>query len=425
MPTTYSTLGNISVKFQQSADSTTGLGSYRMEDISDVNKTHNTNYPLLIIEPSTSTVENLNRGWERHTFTSYLLEPDGYNDAKSDVSHYDSTQKLFSKFLDYLMKTRTGAFGGVSVNKKGIKVERVKNLGNDKLIGVKIQFEVDMPSVLSEGSGSTSNLPTTNLHAHFKTTSGVTVGNSSLSWEAINNSSEFVEESNLSNDTPAYSIPAFSNVSNSWIFEGHSPHQSMMYPSFASGFPATDDFSIFVLVKLKDDNDTELRTLFSSRRTTQVAGGFDDYFRIVYSNSGYNIGGRASQVGVEIDNNHSAIGSEDPYNQINIFKDEVSPDIEFGKWIAIGFINDKTNQESRIVINNNPPFKVNNYQDDLANDIGTKDLFLGAFGLASFVYSASYSSMNGEMKDVIIYQDALNDKSAKQVNEYLMRRVLD
>tara|TARA_R100001443_G_scaffold117401_1_gene142097 strand:+ start:2213 stop:3475 length:1263 start_codon:yes stop_codon:yes gene_type:complete len=420
MPTTYSTLGNISVKFQQAADSTTGLGSYRMEDISDVNKTHNTNYPLLIIEPSTSTVENLNRGWERHTFTAYLLEPDGFKDNRVDVEHYDSTQKLFSKFLDYLMKTRTGAFGGVSVNKKGVRIERVKNLGNDKLMGVKVQFEVDMPSVLSEGSGSTSSLPTTNLHAHFKTTSGVTVGNSNLSWEAINNSSEFVEESNLSGDTAAYSIPAFSNVSNSWIFEGHSPHQSMMYPNFASGFPSTDNFSIFVLVKLKDDADTLSRCLFSSRATT-ANNESDDWFRLIYTNSGYTTGGRKSQLGVQVDSLDGVDGS----NHVNMFKEEISPDIEFDKWMAIGFISDKTNQEGRIIVNNNPSFKINNYYDDYQNDIDQKDLFIGAFAIASFAYSASFSSMNGEMKDVIIYQDALNDKNAKRVNEYLMRRVLD
>jgi hypothetical protein len=421
MPTTYSTLGNISTKFQQAADSTTGLGSYRMEDIGDVNKTHNTNYPLLIIEPSTSTVENLNRGWERHTFTSYLLEPDGYNDSTSDVQHYDSTQKLFSKFLDYLMTTRTGAFGGVSVNKKGVKVERVKNLANDKLIGVKIQFEVDMPSVLSEYSGDTSTLPTTDLHTHFKTTSGVTVGNSTIVWTAVNNTSEFVEESNLSNDSAAYSIPAFSNVSNSWIFEGHSPHQVMMYPSFANGFPTTDDFSIFVLVKLNDDTDNAIRVLFGSRLTYNIDGTNDDWFRIVYTSSTYSLGGRASMIGVQVDSLDGVDGS----NQVNMFKEEVTPDFEFGKWMAVGFINDKTNQESRIIINNNPSFKVNNYQDDYNNDVGTKDLFIGAAATASFAYAGSFSSMNGEMKDVIIYQDALNDKDAKRVNEYLMRRVKD
>lgn len=420
MPTTYSTLGNISVKFQQSADSTTGLGSYRMEDISDVNKTHNTNYPLLIIEPSTSTVENLNRGWERHTFTSYLLEPDGYKDSTSDVEHYDSTQKLFSKFLDYLMKTRTGAFGGVAVNKRGVKVERVKNLGNDKLIGVKVQFEIDMPSVLSEDSGNTSSLPTNDLRAHFKTTQGVTVSSSNLIWTSVNNPYEIVEESDLSNDTTPFSIPAFSNVSNSWIFEGHFPHQTMMFPNFAENFPASDDFSIFVLVKLKDDNDTNKRTLFGTRATSS-GSTTDDYFRLWYTNSGYTSGGRKSQLGVEVDSLNNVEGS----NEVNIFKEEVSPDIEFDKWIAIGFINDKTNQESRIVVNNNKPFRVNNYYDDYENNIGQKDLFLGAFAIATFAYSASYASMNGEMKDVIVYQGALNDKSAKRVNEYLMRRPID
>ena len=420
MPTTYSTLGNISTKFQQSADSTTGLGSYRMEDVSDVNKTHNTNYPLLLIEPSTSTVENLNRGWERHSFTSYLLEPSSDNDSTSDVQHYDSTQKLFSKFLDYLMKTRTGVFGGVSVNKKGVKVERVKNLGNDKLIGVKVQFEVDMPSVLSEGSGSTSSLPTNDLRAQFKTTQGVTVSSSNLIWVSVNNPYEIIEESDLGNDAVAYSIPAFSNVSNSWIFEGHFPHQSMMYPNFAENFPASDDFSIFVLVKLKDDNDTLSRCLFGSRATS-ANNTTDDWFRLVYTNSGWTAGGRKSQLGVQVDSLDSVDGS----NHVNMFKEEVSPDIEFDKWIAIGFINDKTNQESRVVVNNNESFKVNNYYDDYQNDIDQKDLFIGAFAIASFAYSASYSSMNGEMKDVIVYQGALNDKSAKQVNEYLMRRVLD
>ena len=318
------------------------------------------------------------------------------------------------------MTTRTGAFGGVSVNKKGLTIERVKNLGNDKLIGIKAVFEVDMPSSMSEGSGFTSTLPSNDLRAHFKTTQGVTVSSSNLSWVSVNNPYEIVEESDLANDTEAYSIPAFSNVSNSWIFEGHFPHQSMMYPNFAENFPTSDDFSIFILVKLKDDNDTDKRTLIGSRATSS-SGTTDDYFRLWYTNSGYTSGGRKSQLGLEVDSLNGVEGS----NELNMFKEEVSPDIEFDKWIAIGLINDKTNQESRIFVNNNKPFRVNNYYDDYENNIGQKDLFIGAFAIATFAYSASYASMNGEMKDVILYQGALSDKNAERVNEYLMRRPID
>ena len=424
MPTTYSTLQNISDRFKLAADASTGLGSYRMEDISEVNQTHNTTYPLLLIEPSTSTVENINRSWEKHKFIAYLIEPDNFNDEQEDVSHYDSTQRIFSTFLDNVMTTRTGVFGGVSVNKKGMIIERVKNIGNDKLIGIKSTFEIDMPSVLSQAGSYTSSLPTTNLSVHFKSNSGITVGSSSLSWVAVNDSTKQVEKSTLSNDSDAFTIPTFSNISNSWIYEGHSPHQSMVYPSFASGF-SSDDFSIFMLVNLHDDNDALTRTLFSGKKVTNIDGSTDDWFRLLYTTSGYaSTGGYKGHIGLIVDT-EGVDGSSVNY-QPNMFKsDGDTPDIKFGEWMAIGFINDKTNQESRVVIGNADSFKINNYVDDYTDELTNEDLYIGAFASTSFAVSASYASMNGELKDVLIYEGAVNDKTAKYVNEYLMRRVAE
>ena len=102
-----------------------------------------------------------------------------------------------------------------------------------------------------------------------------------------------------------------------------------------------------------------------------------------------------------------------------------TPDIKFGEWMAIGFINDKTNQESRVVIGNADSFKINNYVDDYTEELTNEDLYIGAFASTSFAVSASYASMNGELKDVLIYEGAVNDKTAKYVNEYLMRRVAE
>lgn len=423
MPTNFSTLKNINDKFQSSANSTHGLGSYRMEDISEVNQTHNTNYPLLLIEPSTSTVENLNRGWEKHTFIAYMLEPDGYNDSTSDVEHYDSMQGVFSTFLDYLMVTRTGAFGGVSVNKKGMTIERVKNLGNDKLIGIKSTFEIDMPSALSEMGSTSFSLPTANLHAHFKTTSGVNVGAGTLEWDASNDNSISMEKSSLANDTDAFSIPAFSNVSNTWIYEGHAPHTTMKLPDFTTGF-SSGDFSIFMLVKIKDDDDPVNRNLLTSHKVIQIDGQTtNDFFRLFYCNSGNST--FTSKIGVQVDSNNNADGS----HSHNVYSNnganlDSSPEMVFGEWVAIGLVNDATNGESRVYINNNKPLIMNNYQDSFLGNYDSEDLYIGAWGITSYAVSSTQNSMNGEMKDVIIYDAALNDKSAGLVNKYLMRTPL-
>ena len=109
---------------------------------SDINKDHDRLYPALIIEPPTSSIPNINNGREEYSF-----ELNFYNlfntDAQNTVElqkRWDNLQDLANEWLDMVLKNYQDVTVQAYIDEDGIDIERVKEVGNDRLVQLKVSF---------------------------------------------------------------------------------------------------------------------------------------------------------------------------------------------------------------------------------------------------------------------------------------------
>lgn len=109
---------------------------------SDINKDHDRQYPSLIIEPPTSVIENVNDGRENYDFevnfyNLYDTEAQGVVELQK---RWDNLQDLANEWLDMVLKNYQDVTVQAYINESGINIERVKEVGNDRLVQLKISF---------------------------------------------------------------------------------------------------------------------------------------------------------------------------------------------------------------------------------------------------------------------------------------------
>ena len=109
---------------------------------SDINKDHDRQYPSLIIEPPTSVIESVNDGRENYDFevnfyNLYDTEAQGVVELQK---RWDNLQDLANEWLDMVLKNYQDVTVQAYINESGINIERVKEVGNDRLVQLKISF---------------------------------------------------------------------------------------------------------------------------------------------------------------------------------------------------------------------------------------------------------------------------------------------
>jgi hypothetical protein len=109
---------------------------------SDINTDHDRQYPALIIEPPVSVIESVNVGRENYDFelNFYNLYDTAAQDVVELQKRWDNLQDLANEWLDVVLKNYQDTTVQAYIDESGVSIERVKEVGNDRLVQLKINF---------------------------------------------------------------------------------------------------------------------------------------------------------------------------------------------------------------------------------------------------------------------------------------------
>jgi hypothetical protein len=370
----YTTLNALNDSFSSAVNSTAGLNSYLMIDLSELNAHHNINYPICIIEPPNSSIGNINKGWEDYSASCYVLQVDDSN--VSNVSQYDTCLSLFTEFLARLMKQREGDY---ALDKESVSIERVRGQGNDNLIGVFVEFNLLVPSVISSNAADLI-LNTNGLYGYWSGDSGVTADSLTLSWASEEGSPQrsFVHSGETGQD-----IPAHDRNMGAFVFQGFSGIGKAESILLNNVNFTTANHSIFFRLKLPRSVSSEEQVLFEFPSDAE-----GDFHRAVVIKGGTHDG-----------KFKITVGSTDDFS----FSKDSLPIGTRAQYDVVGFVNDADRGATYISVNNQI-LTSSNYRSDVVQNT---DLHVGARHLDG------YGDMNGflgTISHIAIYDKALTNE---------------
>lgn len=141
----------------------------------EVNESHNTQYPLLLINPPISTMPELYSGREEYEFeiNFYNLYPQAAQSAVTLQHRWDNLQDLGMEWFDMVLKKYQDNTVDAYLNDESLEIERVKEVANDKLVQIKFTFTM---SAFTKCFRPQSFYPSdyNNLISWFRADSGLT-----------------------------------------------------------------------------------------------------------------------------------------------------------------------------------------------------------------------------------------------------------
>ena len=388
----YTTLNQINTSFNNAVTAVYGLDSYLMIDISELNGYHNLNYPLCIIEPPNSSVSNINKAWEDYEISCYILQID--DSDTPNVEQYDTCTHLFSTLLTKLMKQQEGVY---SFDKESVSVERVRDIGNDKLIGIKASFNILMPSILIGGYEVTDSLAAQNLYSYFDAASGaVTIGWSSISWASSSSDTKTLVHTPHYNTNGAYN-PTFSSLYKEFIFDSRGlgvvgSGETLLLEDVTF---TNKNFSIFLKVKIPSPTTTYDHQIFSFPKAPFTP----DYMALKYIGVDTH-GGDTGRLQLQTGDGYFFVASP-----------HTTPFGDAENYVILGVVNNYSDTKTIVYVGNSA------YETDMVTDetITDADLHIGA---AHSPYG-DFSGLNGSLRSVAIYDEAVTDSKAQSIINYL------
>ena len=150
-------------------------GDSRFGYESEINETHNTVYPAMIIQPPESIMPDIYSGREEFEFevNFYNLYQQAAQSAVTLQHRWDNLQDLATEWMDLVLKNFQDATVQVYLNDESIEFERVKEVANDRLVQIKLVFTM---SAFTKCFRPVSNYPSdfSDLVVWLRADSGVT-----------------------------------------------------------------------------------------------------------------------------------------------------------------------------------------------------------------------------------------------------------
>jgi hypothetical protein len=141
----------------------------------EVNESHSTQYPLLLINPPLSTMPEIYSGREEYEFeiNFYNLYPQAAQSAVTLQHRWDNLQDLAMEWFDMVLKNYQDNVVDVYLNDESVEIERVKEVANDRLVQIKFTFTM---SAFSKCFRPVSSYPSdiANLVTWLRADSGLT-----------------------------------------------------------------------------------------------------------------------------------------------------------------------------------------------------------------------------------------------------------
>ena len=245
---------------------------------SDINKDHDRQYPALIIEPPVSVIESVNTGRENYDFelNFYNLYDTAAQDVVELQKRWDNLQDLANEWLDMVLKNYQDTTVQAYIDESGISIERVKEVGNDRLVQLKINFTI---SGFTKCFRPISKYPSdiSNLSVWLRADSGATFD------IATKNVSALADQSGNSNDFSQ------STKSKQPLRYGYDGANDKTYLSFDgtndslesdSLSPLGADFTAFIVSKDNNENNTNPVLSYNSSDEKFSIGGVNGVFKV-------------------------------------------------------------------------------------------------------------------------------------------------
>jgi len=347
----------------------------------EVNQDHDTQYPLMLVNPPESTIPVIYDGREEYSFeiNFYNLYSQAAQSVVTLQKRWDNLQDLSNEWLDMVLKNYQDVTVEAYLNDESIEIERIKDTQNDKLVQIKLTFTM---SAFTKCFRPVSNYPSDfkDLAIWLRADSGVTF------------------------DIPTKRISAW--VDNSGNDNNVSQSTSSQQP-LRYGYGGQDDKAYFsfngISNQLESDVDSPILNNFTVFEVSKISAINSSVFG--YSNStgdsidiGTENGGlyRArltTEVPIELSLNNTinVVGK----NHIGILKKE-NHSIDLHYYSV---------DESSLVSSTNYAFPSNLSFDDGKFHIGSYDSLTG--------------HLSGDLQEVIVYNRALSDSEISDVKGYL------
>ena len=204
----------------------------------EVNESHNTQYPLLLINPPLSTMPEIYSGREEYEFeiNFYNLYPQAAQSAVTLQHRWDNLQDLAMEWFDMVLKTYQDNTVDAYLNDESLEIERVKEVANDKLVQIKFTFTM---SAFTKCFRPVSTYPSdiANLVTWLRADSGLTfdIPTKQISaWADQSGNSNSVAQTTKSKQALRYGYDGandkarieFNGTSNNFISNNNSPIES-------------------------------------------------------------------------------------------------------------------------------------------------------------------------------------------------------
>jgi len=359
-------------------DSKWTYGDVKFGYESEVNQDHDTQYPLMLVEPPSSIMPEIYNGREEYEFeiNFYNLYSQGAQSVVELQKRWDNLQDMANEWLDFVLKNYQDSSVEAYLNDESIEIERVKEVANDRLVQIKLTFTM---SAFTKCFRPTSNYPSdySDLVVWLKSDSGATFD------IATQRVSAWADQSGNSNDvaqTTAANKPlryGYGGINDKAYFDFDGTNDSFVS---GSNLPVTTDFTIFEVSKIDKASDNVFGWYNSS---AAISIGTDSSG---YLTTTVNDGTTEITTNTAVDNKES--------NHISILKkNNKRIDLEY-----YDSANSITATDNDAGFNNSFEFNATTF------DVGSYN-------------STNY--MDGQLNELIIFNRALSDTEIAEVRGYL------
>ena len=229
-------------------DSKWTYGDVKFGYESEVNQDHDTQYPLMLVEPPESTIPVVYNGREEYTFeiNFYNLYSQAAQSVVTLQKRWDNLQDLANEWLDMVLKNYQDVNVEAYLEDESIAIERVKEVANDRLVQIKLTFTM---SAFTKCFRPVSNYPSdySDLKVWLKADSGATFDIASKrvsAWADQSGNSSNVAQSTAANQPLRYGYDG-ANDKAYFTFDGTND----IMPSDNNCPLADGSFTIFTVAK--------------------------------------------------------------------------------------------------------------------------------------------------------------------------------
>jgi len=345
----------------------------------EVNQDHDTQYPLMLVNPPESTIPVIYDGREEYSFevNFYNLYSQAAKDVVTLQKRWDNLQDLSNEWLDMVLKNYQDVTVEAYLNDESIEIERVKDTNNDKLVQIKLTFTM---SAFTKCFRPVSNYPTdfSDLKLWLRADSGVTF------------------------DIPTKKVSAWSDESSSSnnFSQSTKAKQPLRYGYGGENDKAYFDFN-GTSNTIPSIGNSPIETNFTIFEVSKIDAVSDTIF-------GYSNDGKIISIGLNEDGHYTAIVN-DGINQLrtgtsvdNTGSYHIGVVGKEGKTINVEYYDDSnsiTNSYTNGSFDNSVPF------NETILNVGSLD--------------GTTELLDGSVQEVIVYNRKLSDAEVSKVVGYL------